>query len=369
MEIRGKAVLAVTMSVAMMTGFLHLVPGAEGWNFERLHVFLFNLCAGGSVLLYYSRGKGRITPAPVLFFMGALAYALCAFMGFYVAAVALAFALAGVVESVRAARFSFFPLEFFSPRAPVSAKFHHAALLCLSLALIASAFVIFNSEFVHIITYPRLKLDVFFLGFSFPVSLMTMGLIFSLLTPGASARYRAHAELVFWSVTAGVIVFFAFILVEAAYAQLAVSVMLCAAVAAMLAIFFRGTHDGQQRMLLASGMGFIMLTGVTGVAYVLFRIYMQDEHPAMGKAILSLHSFISLYGWNLSGLLVMMREKEFPVRARMRPVLALHWLIVLVLAPCGRISPVCAAAAAAGFAALLCRLVFAPGCGRSAQSN
>ncbi len=369
MEKSGKIILAVTMSVAMTTGFLHLVPGAAGWNFERLHVFLFNLCTGGSVLLYHSGGRRRITAAPALFFAGALAYALCAFLGFYVAAMALAFALAGVVEYVRAARFSFFPAEFFSARAPAREKFHHAALLCLSIALIASALVIFNSEFVRLVAYPKLRLDVFFLGFSFPVSLMTMGLIFSLLAPAAASRYRVHTGLIFWSVTAGVIVFFAFILVEAVYAQLFISIMLCASVAAMLIVFLRGTRDGQQRMLLASGAGFIVLTGVTGVAYVLFKIYFLDEYPATGKALLSLHSFISLYGWNLSGLLVVIREKEFPLAAGIRPALALHWMIVLVLAPCGRESPVCAVIATAGFIVLLCRLLFAPGRDGGAHSN
>lgn len=350
------------MTTGMFMGLLKSIcPSCPDWNFERLHVFLLNLCTGGSVILYFTEGRARVTPPVALFFSGSVAYAVCAFLEFYTAAVVIAILLAAVVERVRVKRFSFFPSEFFSMRSSTAAKFHQAALLCLSIGLLVSAFVIVNSEFLHLVPYPRLRLDVFFLGFSFPVSLVTLSMMFILIQENGGEGARRFGFSIFWGVNAGVLVFFGFILVEAVIAQLFISIFLFATVIVMFFLFLARSRDGQKRTILASGMAFILLTGVTGVGYVALKMLGYDPHSWQPASLLSLHSFISLYGWNLCGLLLIVRAGEFPLGIDMRSFLVQHWIVVLVLAPCGRYNAACAAVAALGFAALLYQYLFTPG--------
>ncbi len=42
------------MAISFCAGFLHPVPSNENSNLHRIHVFLFNLCAGGTLILWYS---------------------------------------------------------------------------------------------------------------------------------------------------------------------------------------------------------------------------------------------------------------------------------------------------------------------------
>ena len=58
-----KILLWIVMTVAMTCGFLHHLVDPNIMNFERLHIFLFNLCAGGTLLIYFtwSWSHGRQT--------------------------------------------------------------------------------------------------------------------------------------------------------------------------------------------------------------------------------------------------------------------------------------------------------------------
>ena len=63
---------------------------------------------------------------------------------------------------------------------------------------------------------------------------------------------------------------------------------------------------------------------------------------------------VSLYGWNLSGLFIIIRWDDFPIRLNSTLAIALHWGIVLALAPLGRfVLPVSALAMVAYVALLL----------------
>ena len=63
---------------------------------------------------------------------------------------------------------------------------------------------------------------------------------------------------------------------------------------------------------------------------------------------------VSLYGWNLSGLFIIMRWDDFPIRLNSALAISLHWSIVLVLAPLGKyVLPVSALAVAAYVGLLL----------------
>jgi len=161
--------------------------------------------------------------------MLALAYAVVAFFNVYVPAMVLSLGLALIVETVRVKRFSLFPWGFFKPGESVDKKFHQAALLCLSLGLVISAAVILNNEYLKIVSRPKLQPDVFFLGFSFPVSLITLSLIFSFMSGREKAGVRFLKEIGFWTVNLGVILFFLFIIFENLPSQVGVTLILFAA--------------------------------------------------------------------------------------------------------------------------------------------
>ena len=58
MSARSKVVLIVLMSIALMFGYLNrLFPEWQLRDFERLHIFLFNMVAGGTIILHYSQRR------------------------------------------------------------------------------------------------------------------------------------------------------------------------------------------------------------------------------------------------------------------------------------------------------------------------
>lgn len=326
-----RIILIVTMTAALGFGFLHLfVPGH---NFERLHIFLFNLCAGGSILLMHAEKKDSFSAAVLVFNMLSFIYALTAFLQLYPAAIAISLALAVIVERVRISRFSFFPADFFRGSSPVSEKFLQAALLCLSLGLFISALVICNHEYWRVFSSPKLTLDIFFLGFSFPVSLVTMSVMFGMMKEGPGPVAGILKNFSFWSVNLGVIIFFMFILLGMIRAELAVASALFATVIIIFGLYVRLGTGTQPKAFLTSGALFLIMTAVTGIAYILLYLFIPE--PPGGKLLLKLHALISLYGWNLSGLAVICRRDDFPVRLHSGMVIALHWLIVVVIAPLG----------------------------------
>jgi hypothetical protein len=81
-------------------------------------------------------------------------------------------------------------------------------------------------------------------------------------------------------------------------------------------------------------MAFLLCTGLTGVFYILK--YYLPSLESYAELTLDLHAMVSLYGWNLSGLFIIMRWSDFPIRMSTAVPIALHWAIVLVLAPLGR---------------------------------
>lgn len=71
------------MSLALAFGFLHLLIPDFAYDFDRLHIFLFNLCTGGSILLYHGIGLKRMTTRVYSFFGVSLVYAISAFLELY----------------------------------------------------------------------------------------------------------------------------------------------------------------------------------------------------------------------------------------------------------------------------------------------
>lgn len=356
-----KTLLMVMMTIALACGFLHHLVPPSVYNFERLHVFLFNLCSGGTLLVYFTEGQSQLSARGRLFLGLALTFALCAFLQWYVPAMLIPLILAHLIEEVRIEHFgSRFPKGLFSTNEPVPRKFHQAALLCLSLGLCFSSPVILNSVYLKWFAVEKLKLDTFFLGFSFPVSLISMSVIFSLMKQESRPLTSLLKEAAFWIINLGVIVFFCFILANLFTSQVVIALVLFATVSLIFYLYWYEGMELQQKAFLSSGILFLLVTSITGIAYILlsFSSYYTPEHSV---PLLRLHAFTALYGWNLSGLAVISRHGDFPLKLHSRPVILLHWLTVLVLCPLGYFVPSIAVLAVVAYGGLLFRLFFNQG--------
>ena len=330
---QARILFGCVMTLALLFGFVHTHWGGTPRSFERLHIFGFNLLTGGSLILYHSLGRGVLTRRVKSYFALALLYALFAAFERYELALILSVPLFLMVESVRVQRFSLFPIDFFR-RAPVSEKFNQASLLCLSLAIFFASLVILNNEYLHLFDYRKLTIEVFFLGYSFPVSLITMSIMFSFMTERESRFVTILKEIGFWSVNLGVIVFFVFIIFELTIPTMAVATALFFAVWMIFFLFLETAPNVQQKTFLVSGMIFLLFTALTGIFYILPYFYPWLDRYR--EPSLVLHAMVSLYGWNLSGLFIIMRWGHFPIRLKAALAVSLHWVIVLVLVPLGK---------------------------------
>ena len=330
-----KAILLVIMGTALAAGFMHHLVSPQVLNFERLHIFLFNLCAGGTTLIYFTEDHPSLSRQACIFLALSLAFAFCAFMQWYGPTLVLPLFLAIIVERVRVAHFgSFLPWCLFSTGETVSRKFHQAALCCLSLGLVQSALVVLNNVYTHWLTLEKLKLDTFFLGFSFPLSLISMSVIFSLMKKEVPPITAFLQEAAFWIINLGVIIFFLFILAQLFLPQVGISIILFLTVGLILYLF---RHQGirlQQKAFLTSGILFLLVTSITGIIYILLA-FSPSYDPHQTFPLLRLHAFTALYGWNLSGLVVIIRRRDFPIRLHSQKIIFLHWLTVLILCPLG----------------------------------
>jgi hypothetical protein len=333
MSSQAKLLLGATMTLALFFGFLDpLLPDAP-ISFKRLHVFGFNLLAGGSLILYYTEGASGFSTRVKAYFLLALLYALCAASRWYIPTLVLSVPLLLIVESVRTGRFSFFPFDFFR-RVPVHQKFNQASLLCLSIAIVFASLVILNNEYLGLIAYEKLTLDVFFLGYSFPVSLITFAIMFSFMSELGVRRVVILQEIGFWFVNLGVITFFAFIIFDLTVASMIISTILFLTVWMIFFLFLVTAPWVQQKTFLVSGMVFLLFTALTGIFYIL--TYYYPSLSPYHEQFLVWHVMVSLYGWNLSGLFIIIRWNDFPLRLNSALAITLHWGIVLVLAPVGK---------------------------------
>jgi hypothetical protein len=350
-----KIVLGTAMSLALLFGFIDPVWPDAVISFKRLHIFLFNLVAGGSLIIYFIESRAVVSQRARAYFGVALLYALSAAAGVYWLTLLTSVPLFIIVESVRIKRFSFFPFDFFSLRVSVSDKFRHASILCLSVGIAIASFVIINAVYVPVVSYEKLTLNAFFLGYSFPISLITMSVMFSFMTERKTALARFLEEIGFWTVNLGVIVFFIFIVLEKFTLEIASAATLFVAVFMIFILFIRSAAMVQQKTFLISGMTFLLLTAFTGILYILYYFFPGSEQ--LRARLLVLHATVSLYGWNLSGLVIIIRWNDFPIKLNSAHLIALHWAIVLVLAPLGKHFPLLSLVAFPAYCALLA-LVF-----------
>ena len=335
----------------------HLVP-PETLNFERLHIFLFNLCSGGTTLIYFTEGRESLSKKGKLFFFLSLTFAFCSFLKWYLPTLIIPLILAGIIENIRISHFgSFIPRALFSWEEIAARKFHQASLLCLSIGLTLSSPVILNSVYGHWYHIEKLKLDTFFLGFSFPISLISMSVIFSLMQKQEMQITLHIKEALFWLINLGVIIFFIFILAGWFVPQVMIATTLFVGVTLMLYLYYHQGIRLQQKAFLTSGILFLLITSVTGILYILVS-FSDGYDPARSQPLLRLHAFTALYGWNLSGLAVISRHNDFPIQLHSKGTIILHWITVLILCPLGFFYPLWAIPAVICYGWLLITLLF-----------
>ncbi|CCK79907.1 hypothetical protein [Desulfobacula toluolica] len=334
MSIKLKLLFSFLMIIALVFGFVHIYFPADNYSFERLHIFLFNLCTGGTILLYYTQGKETVSKTVWFFFSGSLIYAFSAFLKLYPITILVSIILFVLVEKIRTDKFSFLPFLFFKPGEPVSEKFHQASLLCLSCGLVIATLVILNNEYFNFVNMEKLTLNTFFLGFSFPLSLISLSVVFSMLKKIEASWVKLLMELCFWTITLGVIIFFVFILFERFIPQVFVTSALFVAVVTVFYLYSKFADKIQQKLFLTSGIGFLIFTAITGIAYIFLQMS-EGYDPLKTKWLIHMHVFASLYGWNLCGLSVICRFDDFPIKLHSATVICIHWLTAVVLAPLG----------------------------------
>lgn len=357
MNIKLKILFSILMITALIFGFIQVYFPADNYSFERLHIFLFNLCSGGTILLYYTQGKLKASKTVQFFFAGSLVYAFSAFFKIYPITIIISFLLFVLVEKIRIKKFSFLPMQFFKSKEPVSEKFHQASLLCLSIGIIMASLVILNNEYFKFVTMDKLTLNTFFLGFSFPLSLITLSLVFSMLKKIEGSSTKILMEVCFWTITLGVIIFFGFILFERFIPQIFVTFALFFAVVTVFFLYYKFADNIQQKSFLTSGIMFLIFTAVTGIAYIFFQMS-PGYDPQKTKWLLHMHVFASLYGWNLCGLSVICRFDDFPIKLHSPTVILIHWLTAIVLAPLGIFYGWFAVLAVIGYAFIILTLFF-----------
>lgn len=228
------------------------------------------------------------------------------------------------------------------------------------MGLIISSPVILNAVYLHWLNIKKLTLDTFFLGFSFPLSLISMSVIFSLMKKASTQKGKILKEISFWVINLGVIIFFLFILADLFIPQVIIaSTLFCGVTLVFYLYTSQGIHS-QQKAFLTSGLLFLLSTSVTGIIYILLE-FAPGYDPQQTMPLLRLHAFTALYGWNLSGLAVIARHDDFPIKLHSQKTIILHWLTVLILCPLGFFYPLAAVAAIICYALLLRTLFFSNG--------
>jgi hypothetical protein len=114
---RLKMLLWCLMTAGFIFGYAGLVlpnqtailetPRPDSYQFQRLHIFLFNLVSGGTVLLCFTQGQQKSSRRLRVYIVGSLIFSLVAFLNLYAISIALAVMLALVVESVRIEKLRF----------------------------------------------------------------------------------------------------------------------------------------------------------------------------------------------------------------------------------------------------------------------
>ncbi len=299
----------------------------DGWKI--FHVFFFNLVSGGLVITCIHVGR-KAGPRVILYFILTILLVFFLRFGEYLWAFSVIPGLVFITESIRWNKYPVFPVDFFRWKSSVAEKFSHAALLCLSLSHILMGAVILNNYFFHWWFLPKLNIQIFYLGYSFPVSLTIISYMIRHI-PGMGRWMNFAKDGVFWMLNLGVITLFLGIITESFLLEIIVSVVLFLGVLILGTIYFLQFPGGGPKTMITSGLFFLITTASSGIAYAV--VSGRPEYEPAGKYLLKLHAIYSLFGWNLSGLLVVVANRLPQNKISIIPLVVLHWVsLTLVIA-------------------------------------
>jgi hypothetical protein len=164
-----------------------------------------------------------------------------------------------------------------------------------------------------------------------------MSIIFGIIEEKSSAFIYTAEHIFFWLICGGVIIFFLFIIFQIFAGEVIISSVLFITVLLIFFFFFRYGTRIQQKHFLVSGMYFLLFSAFTGIIYIVLSRF--SFYELYGKVVLRMHAFYSLYGWNLTGMMVIIRWNDFPIALNTGKAIYYHWFIILILAPLAKFFP------------------------------
>ncbi len=347
MTIYEKLTIYFLVIIGFMLGFAGLVfphqkdlliwTSSESFQIQRLHIFFFNLIAGGTVILWFTNKESKFSKSTWLYLAISFLFSISVFLNLYMISLILGIVLVFLVERVRIHHFGFFPFSFFNYKVPVERKFHLASLLCLSIGIILAELTILNNYYLQILPSNVLPLNYFYLGFSFPLSLIIFSIIYDLMGHKDDPILKMQKEVSFWFVNIGVIIFFIFIILKIAIGEIICASLLIIYILFTLYLFLKNSTYFINKKFLISGIFFLILTSLTGLS----MIYLQFLHPDissyqfLNNLLLQMHGYLALYGWSLSGLIVIIRNLDIQQKYQSNRKILIHWFLIVMIVPIG----------------------------------
>lgn len=350
MTIYEKLTIFFLIIIGFILGFAGLVfphqkdlliwTSSESFQIQRLHIFFFNLIAGGTVILWFTNKESKFSKHTWLYLIISFLFSISVFLNFYIIALILGIVLVFLVERVRIHHFGFFPFSFFNYNVPVERKFHLASLLCLSIGIILAELMILNNYYLQILSPDVLPLNYFYLGFSFPLSLIIFSIIYDLLGHKDDPILKMQKEVSFWFVNIGVIVFFIFIILKIVIGEIICASSLIIYIFFTLYLFLKNSNYFINKKFLISGMFFLILTSLTGLSMICLQFFHTDtsSYQFLNNLLLQMHGYLALYGWLLSGLIVIIRNLDIQQKYQSNKKILLHWFLLVIIVPIGIIN-------------------------------
>lgn len=176
-----------------------------------------------------------------------------------------------------------------------------------------------------------MTIDIFFLGFSFPVSLLVMSRLFEQMQESVNSFMILIYNMLFWVINVGVIVFFIFILSGKIILQIAIALVLFFSVVIISMLFYKNANDDKMLFLSFLAMLFLILSAISGIAYIVLKSFFGNYPHLLSKYCLELHRYVSLYGWNQAGMMLVLQKGHTTRLSKTH--LILHWCAVAIFAP------------------------------------
>jgi hypothetical protein len=310
---------------------------SNSFQAQRLHIFFFNLIVGGTVILWFTNKESKFSKNTWIYLAISFIFSTSVFLNLYIISLISGIILVFLVERVRIHHFGFFPFSFLNYKVPVEKKFHLASLLCLSIGLILAELTILNNYYLKIIPSNFLPLNYFYLGFSFPLSLIIFSIIYDLMDRKEDPTLRLQKEASFWFVNIGVIIFFIFIILKMAIGEIFCASLLIIYILFTIYLFLKNTDYFINKKFLISGMFFLVLTSLTGLSMICLQFFYPgiSKYQFLNNLLLQMHGYLALYGWSLSGLIVIIRNLDIHQKYQNNKKILLHWFLLIILVPIG----------------------------------